>query len=73
MELASKMDIQCKEDDITINDLYGSQEAFLTNSLLEIMPLTSVDSKQIGSGRPGDITKSFLVEYRKLVSRELNE
>jgi branched-chain amino acid aminotransferase len=73
IELALTMDIPCKEGDITLDDLYGSQEAFLTNSLLEIMPLTSVDCKTIGSGRSGDMTKNILMEYRKLVSRELNK
>ncbi|UCE97826.1 MAG: aminotransferase class IV family protein [Dehalococcoidia bacterium] len=71
IELAIKMGIECKEVDITADELYQSQEAFLTNSLIEIMPLSKLDNKQIGKGRIGNITENLLIEYRKLVSKDL--
>ncbi len=39
------------------NVLYHADEAFLTNTGYEVMPLTQVDQKKIGTGRPGPITK----------------
>ncbi|MBI3358920.1 MAG: aminotransferase class IV [Nitrospirae bacterium] len=36
--------------------LYNADEAFLTNTGYEIMPLTRVDQKKIGTGQPGPIT-----------------
>ncbi len=72
LELAKKIGIECKEVDITTDQLCQSQEAFLTNSLIEIMPLTKLDNKQIGKGRIGNITENLLAEYRKLVSEELS-
>jgi len=72
IELAKRMGIECKEVDITADQLHQSQEAFLTNSLIEIMPLTNLDNKQIGKGRMGNITENLLNEYRKLVSEELS-
>ena len=36
--------------------LYNADEAFLTNTGFEVMPLTQVDQKKIGTGKPGPIT-----------------
>lgn len=72
LELASQIGINCFECDIELDDLYKAKEAFLTSSLLEVMPLTSVGDKRIGDGRLGNITKKLMVAYKQLVSGELN-
>ncbi len=38
-------------------DLLESDEAFVTNALIGIMPLTRLGSKQIGPGKPGPVTR----------------
>lgn len=38
------------------SDLYSAEEVFITNSLIEIMPVVRVDRKKIGSGKPGPLT-----------------
>lgn len=67
LELALKLDINAIEQDIRLDELYYAQEAFLTNSLIEVMPLTEVDGKFIGSGKPGPITQKLMSAYRKMV------
>lgn len=67
LELASQLGIDTIEGDIRLDELFHAQEAFLTNSLIEVMPLTELDGKPIGSGRPGSLTKRLMVAYRKLV------
>ena len=67
LELASPLGIKPLEHDIGLDELFQAQEAFLTNSLIEVMPLTEIDGKPIGSGRPGSVTKRLLVAYRKMV------
>lgn len=52
-------------------DLYSAQEAFLTNSLIEIMPLTSVQGKLIGDGRLGPLTAKLSKAYKAWVKRAL--
>ena len=42
-------------------------EAFLTNSGIEITPLTSIDGAPVGSTSPGDITRRVYLEYKKLI------
>lgn len=67
LELASPLGINTLEHDIRLDELSQAQEAFLTNSLIEVMPLTEIDGKPIGSGRPGSVTKRLIVAYRKMV------
>jgi branched-chain amino acid aminotransferase group I len=67
LELASPLGINTLEHDIRLDELFQAQESFLTNSLMEIMPLTEIDGKPIGSGRPGPLTKRLAMAYKKLV------
>ncbi len=67
LELAGQLGINILEHDIRLDELFYAQEAFLTNSLIEVMPLTEIDGKPIGSGRPGSLTKRLMVAYRELV------
>jgi branched-chain amino acid aminotransferase len=56
---------------LTLPDLLAADEAFLTNSLMEVMPLVRVGEHPIGAGRPGAVTARVAAEYRATVSREL--
>ncbi|MEN2998294.1 MAG: branched-chain-amino-acid transaminase [Brevinematia bacterium] len=51
-------------------DLYVAEEIFLTGTGAEVVPVTKVDKRTIGDGRPGKITKFILEEYRKLTRTE---
>jgi len=70
LELASQLSIDTLEGDIRLDELFHAQEAFLTNSLIEVMPLTEIDGKPIGSGRPGLITRRLMTAYQRLVHTE---
>ncbi len=58
------------EQDILPSDLYKANEAFLTNTSLEIMPVVEIDGNLIGDGRPGETTRRLLGEYRSIVAQE---
>jgi branched-chain amino acid aminotransferase len=70
MELAEKMGMPVVEKDMALFDLYNAQEAFLTGSGAEIVPMTTLDMRQIGDGRPGEITKNLIASYKELTSSE---
>jgi branched-chain amino acid aminotransferase len=72
LELASGMGIPTTEGDIKLEELIVAEEAFLTSSLIEVMPLTTVDNKTIGTGRPGVISRKLMAAYTKLVASELD-
>ena len=67
LELASQLNISAFEQDIKLEEVFRAQETFLTNSLMEIMPLTVVSGKPIASGRPGPVTRRLMAGYKKLV------
>ena len=69
LELASKLGIDAAEQDIKPDKLSQAEEAFLTNSLMEIMPLTEVEGKPISSGKPEAITKRLMEAYKEMVSQ----
>lgn len=46
-------------------DLFGADEAFLTSTTREVVPIVTVDDKTIGTGKPGPVTKTLLDGFRK--------
>lgn len=71
LEMAEKMGLEVAECEIRPAELYGADEAFLTNSLMEVMPLVEVDKKAIGNGLPGKITREVRKNYQQLVKKKL--
>ena len=74
MELADSLGIEVVESEIKLADLRQFKEAFLTNSLIEIMPLVEVRDItgkiiSIGSGNPGSVTRRLMAAYREMVEQ----
>jgi 4-amino-4-deoxychorismate lyase len=55
------------EGKFTIEDLYKAKEAFLTNSMMGVMPLVVVGNRVIHNGCPGEITEKIIQEYNLLL------
>ena len=66
LELASQAGIVQRETVLGMHDLYNAEECFLTGTGAEIVPVISVDGRQIGDGRPGERTLRLLDAFRKL-------
>lgn len=54
-------------------DLYLADEAFLTGTAAEVVPIGSVDDRLVGDGSPGPITKRLQSTYFKAVRGELEQ
>jgi branched-chain amino acid aminotransferase len=67
LEIARSSTMRVVERLVHLNDLVEAQEAFVTNSILELMPLVSIEGNPIGTGKPSKLTKDLLFAYRKLV------
>jgi branched-chain amino acid aminotransferase len=75
LEIATRMAIGVKETDINPEALNQFDEAFVTNAMIEVMPVTAVRDTNghmvtIGSGKPGKITRRLMEAYRERVERE---
>jgi len=71
-EIAQDMGYQVIEKGITVVELYGADEAFVTGTAAEIMPIREVNKRRIGEGRMGPITRKILERFREYVKDPRN-
>jgi len=64
LELAAREGMALGEESLRLEDLLSADEAFLTSTTREIVPIRQVDERMIGDGRPGAITLRLLREFR---------
>ena len=64
-EVGSELGIAVREAVMKDADLFGADEAFLTSTTREAVPIVKVDDRQIGSGRPGPVTLALLRRFRE--------
>lgn len=64
LDLARKENIPVQEASFRPQELLQAEECFITNSTMEIMPVTVIDGKPIGSGMPGPVTVSLMKAYK---------
>ena len=65
LDIARNLPIPTHEHVLTRHELYIADEAFLTGTAAEVVPVVCVDGRLIGSGRPDKITKLLMQEFHK--------
>ncbi|WP_347490398.1 aminotransferase class IV [Desulfoscipio sp. XC116] len=60
LELAPAAGYRCREGNFITGDILSADECFVTNSLMGVMPVTGLDGKKAGGGRPGRITMELM-------------
>lgn len=63
IELAKEKGLQVSEPNLTRYDVYNADECFLTGTGAEIVPVTKVDRRVIGTGKPGPATRDLVQKY----------
>lgn len=66
MELAAEAGIEVAEMALTRHDVYVADEIFLTGSAAEVIPVVKVDSRLIGDGKPGPVTRDLTARFHRL-------
>lgn len=66
LEIAEKIGVPVVERSLTRYDIYIADECFLTGTAAEVIPVVSLDRRQIGNGKPGGLTAKFLKEFHAL-------
>jgi branched-chain amino acid aminotransferase len=56
MEIAARQGIEIHTEPIDVNQLLDADEIFLTNSIMQIMPVCRIERKAIGNDKPGPVT-----------------
>lgn len=69
IELARKANIGVMECALIRHDIYVADECFLTGTAAEVVPVTSLDNRPIGDGKPGPITQKLIGLFKSLVNQ----
>jgi branched-subunit amino acid aminotransferase/4-amino-4-deoxychorismate lyase len=71
IELCGQLQIPCEIDTpLTIRDLLGADEVFLTGSGLGVCPVVRVERHGVGDEKPGGVTKKIMDAYEGLLRTE---
>jgi len=66
LELARKLKIPAAEEAFTRYDVFTADEAFLTGTAAEVVPVVMVDGRPVGSGEPGPVTARLRKAFQAL-------
>ncbi|NLK07940.1 MAG: D-amino-acid transaminase [Firmicutes bacterium] len=69
LELADQLQLPIEEKALSKKQLLRSDEAFITNRGIAVLPLVTIDDNIIGSGKPGPITRRLAFAYNELISK----
>jgi branched-chain amino acid aminotransferase len=70
-DLARQLDIPLAEEDLQPYDMYNADEAFFASTSMCVLPLTVVDRRRIGDGRPGAITQQLLSAWSEAAGLDI--
>ena len=62
--------IKLIEKDLTIDDVLGADEIFLTNVIMQVMPIIKVEKHTVGRGKVGPIAKKLQKGFDELIKNE---
>jgi branched-chain amino acid aminotransferase len=69
-EVGAAVGVAVREAVLHDHDLFDADEAFLTSSTREVVPIVRVDDRTIGTGRPGPVTLKLLDAFRRAARGE---
>jgi branched-chain amino acid aminotransferase len=64
-EIGKEVGVDVREQVLRDEDLFSADEAFLTSTTREAVPIVTVDDRTIGNGRPGPVTRNLLDGFRR--------
>jgi len=67
LRAAAEEGIEVEEAEVRPEDLFSADEAFITSSIREVMPVVNADGHTIGTGTPGPVTKRLHAGYLRAV------
>lgn len=70
IELAEDEAMTVREEPFTRFEVYDADEIFLTGTAAEVIPVTKVDDRVIGDGKPGPVTKHLIQRFHSIVSTD---
>jgi branched-chain amino acid aminotransferase len=72
MTIARDLGFEAEDGNILRSDLYTAEEAFLTGTAAEVVPIISVDDRVLGDGHPGPVTRRIQEVYQSAVRGQVD-
>jgi branched-chain amino acid aminotransferase len=69
-ELAGQQGIELVEKDLTISDVLEADEVFLTNVVMEVLPVISVEKHVVGEGGVGPVTRKLRESFLQTMEQQ---
>lgn len=66
--IAAQLGVTITEPNMTRYDIYTADECFLTGTAAEVIPVTKLDTRVIGDGKPGPLTLKFIEKFHELTA-----
>lgn len=67
LEIAEKLDIPVHFNPIRQEELFELDELFFSGTTTDIQPVTVIDGKNLGTGKPGPVVKAIQEEHKKML------
>lgn len=71
LKIATKEGITVQETSITMDQLFTASEVLMTNVLIEVMPVVTLDNVPVGGSEPGPLAELLQSRLRELVQSYL--
>ena len=70
LDLCAANGIEAEQRDLSLTEFYRAREVFCTGTMGELAPVTRIDGRTIGDGRPGEVTARLAAHFCACVERE---
>jgi len=68
IEVAQGLGLPVELRPLTVEELLGAEEAFVSSTFREVLPVVTVDGSTVGRGEPGPWTRRLRIGFRKKVN-----
>lgn len=66
LRLAAEHQITIEEREVTVEEMHDAAEIFLTSASSFVLPISSVDGRPVGDGKPGPVTRRARAIYLEM-------
>lgn len=68
-ELLNETGVPLNQSAMSIDELYGCEEIWVASSAREILPITRIDNRQVGTGQPGPVWATLYRAFQEAKKR----
>jgi branched-chain amino acid aminotransferase len=69
LEIAEENSIELEQKELSLEDCLAADEIFLTNVIMQVMPVIGIEKHTVGEGKVGSVTKSLMEKFREVVEK----